>query len=76
MAKRTGNLGKFFSDLFDELISEKKNKLVEQKSGQRNSDVCVLCFMIRSRPSDPDCGRVRVADKPFSTDFLTPLLPS
>lgn len=32
--------------------------------------------MIRSRPSDPDCGRVRVADKPFTTDFLTPLLPS
>lgn len=70
-----GNLGKFFSDLFDELISE-KTSLLNRKVAQRNSDVCVLCFMIRSRPSDPDCGRVRVADKPFTTDFLTPLLPS
>lgn len=75
MATRTGNLGKFFSDLFDELISE-KTSLLNRKVAQRNSDVCVLCFMIRSRPSDPDCGRVRVADKPFTTDFLTPLLPS
>lgn len=75
MATRTGNLGKFFSDLFDELISE-KTSLLNRKVAQRNSDVCVLCFMIRSRPSDPDCGRVRVADKPFATDFLTPLLPS